>query len=135
MSYNTKQKEKILELISNINKSFTVKDVYLSLNKKVGLTTIYRLVDKLVDDGIISKSIDSNNITYYQYLGHCDEDNHFYLKCTNCEKLIHIDCDCINDLKNHIFKEHNFISNKDNIIIEGLCNKCNKEVKNESNRT
>ena len=135
MSYNTKQKEKILELISNINKSFTVKDVYLSLNKKVGLTTIYRLVDKLVDDGLISKSIDSNNTTYYQYLGHCDEDNHFYLKCTNCEKLIHIDCDCINELKNHIFKEHNFMSNKDNIIIEGLCNKCNKEVKNESNRT
>lgn len=127
MSYNTKQKEIILDLIKNINKSFTIKDLYNELHGKVGLTTIYRLVDKLINEDLISKRIDNDNNTYYQYLGECNHDNHFYLKCTKCNKLIHIDCDCINDLTNHIFKEHKFKSNKDRIIIEGLCNKCNKE--------
>ena len=123
-SYNTKQKELILNIIKNEKKSFTIKDIYEKVNNNTGLTTIYRLVDKLVNDGLLIKEISKDNITYYQYLEECKEENHFYLKCNKCGRLIHIDCDCIKDLTNHITKEHNFILNKENIILNGLCNKC-----------
>ncbi len=119
MSYNTKQKEIVLDLIKTKTKEFTVKDLYIELNQEIGLTTIYRLVDKLVEEGTINK-----NDNYYQYLGHCDCDNHFYLKCNNCGKLIHVDCDCINELMEHISVEHQFIPDKEGIIIHGLCEKC-----------
>ena len=124
-SYNTKQKDLILNVLKNKKKEFTVKDIYDELNNKVGLTTIYRLVDKLVLEGRINKSI-SNNITYYQYLEDCNEENHFYLKCDNCGRLVHIDCDCIVELSEHIFKEHNFKPNKNKIIISGICKECLK---------
>ena len=124
MSYNTKQKEEILDIISKQRKEFTIKDIHDKL-ETVGLTTIYRLVDKLVEEGKINKRIGKDNITYYQYLEECEHTNHFYLRCDNCGDMKHIDCDCIEDLSNHIFKEHNFTSDK-NIIINGLCNKCNK---------
>ena len=117
--YKTRQKEHILEIIKNKKKEFTVKDIYQELNKEIGMTTIYRLIDNLVEDGIINK-----NEKYYQYLEHCDCDNHFYLKCNNCGTLIHVDCDCINDLFSHINKEHKFKPDKEKIIINGLCNKC-----------
>ena len=126
INYNTKQRELILEIIKKDNKQFTVKNIYDKLCGKVGLTTIYRLVDRLVADRVINKNIGKNNVTYYQYLEKCEEDNHFFLKCDGCGKLIHIDCDCISDLSSHIFKHHKFKANKENVIIYGKCNKCIK---------
>ena len=123
-SYNTKQKELILKIIKKQKNKFTVKDIYNKLNNSVGLTTIYRFIDKLVLDNVLTKNIDTDNITYYQYLEQCEQENHFYLKCDKCGCMIHIDCDCINDLTSHILKKHNFIPNKKKIIINGICNNC-----------
>ncbi len=127
MTYNTKQKELIINVIKKQKKEFTIKDIYNELKGNIGLTTIYRLINKLANDNTLVKEINKDNITYYQYLEHCNENNHFYLKCNNCGNIIHIDCDCIIDLFNHINKEHNFIPNKENIIISGICNKCQEK--------
>ena len=129
MSYNTKQKDLIFNIIKNQKQEFTVKDIYNELNKDVGLTTIYRLIDKLEKNNIISKSIGKDNITFYKYLEKCNHDIHFYLKCEECGYLEHIDCDCIVDLFSHIYKEHKFKPDKEKIIINGICKKCSKEVK------
>ena len=126
MSYITKQKELILNVIKSKKEEFTIKDIYNELDG-VGLTTIYRLVDKLVKEGYINKNISSDNTTSYEYLEKCEEENHFYLKCNKCKRLEHVDCDCINELYKHISKEHNFKLNKENIVINGLCKKCNRE--------
>ena len=123
-SYNTKQKDLILKIIKEKKTMFTVKDIYNELKEKVGLTTIYRLIDKLVLEGIIIKNIGKDNVTYYQYLEHCEHENHFYLKCDKCGCMVHIDCDCINDLSSHILKKHNFKLSKKNIIINGICSNC-----------
>ena len=65
--YNTKQRDIILNVIKQQHKEFKIKDIYNQLNGKTGLTTIYRLVDKLVEENKLSKYIGKNNITYYQY--------------------------------------------------------------------
>ena len=123
-SYNTKQKDLILEAIKNRNSEFSAKDIYNDLDNKIGLTTIYRYIDKLVNDEVLNKTIGGDNTTYYQYLEECSCHNHFYLKCTDCGKLIHVDCDCIEELTNHITKKHKFKPNKDHIIINGICKEC-----------
>ena len=125
-SYNTKQKDIIIVDIKKHKDEFTIKDIYNELDGKIGLTTIYRLIDKLVESGTINKSIGKDNVTYYQYLEECDKENHFFLKCESCGTMEHIDCDCIEELSNHISKEHNF-SLTDHIIISGKCNNCKKE--------
>jgi Fur family ferric uptake transcriptional regulator len=119
-TYKTKQKESINNVIKSLNKDFTIKDLYTKLNSSVGLTTLYRYVDKLLEEGRIIKLDD----THYQYLEECEEENHFYLKCTSCGSLIHIDCGCVNDLFGHITSEHNFIPESKNIIINGTCSTC-----------
>ena len=122
--YNTKQKDIILRVIKEQQHEFTIKEIYNNLKHVAGLTTIYRFVDKLVEDGRLDKYIGKDNTTYYHYLEKCDEHNHFYLKCELCGDMIHIDCDCIEDLSNHIMKNHKFKLNKEHIIINGFCEKC-----------
>lgn len=122
--YKTKQKDIILNSIKKQKHEFTIKDIYESIKDEVGLTTIYRLVDKLVEENKLNKTIGSDNNTYYQYLEECNHSNHFYLKCDNCGNLVHVDCDCIEELTSHITKKHKFTPNKEHIIINGLCNKC-----------
>lgn len=123
-TYNTKQKDAILKIIKKQKKAFTIKDLYNLLKYETGLTTIYRLVDKLIAEGYISKHIGKDNITYYQYLEKCDNENHFYLKCDECGMITHVDCDCIDELSSHIIKDHKFKLSKENIMINGLCDNC-----------
>lgn len=122
--YKTKQKDIILNIIKKKEQEFTIKEIYEEIKDEVGLTTIYRLVDKLVEENILNKTIGIDNTTYYQYLEKCNNHNHFYLKCDKCGNLVHVDCDCIEELTSHIANKHKFKPNKEHIIINGLCNKC-----------
>ena len=126
--YHTKQKEIVLNEIRRKSCEFTVGELYEDLRKEVGLTTIYRLIDKLVYEGRLNKYIGKNNITYYQYLEECHEENHFYLKCNSCGNLIHVDCDCIKELSLHILEVHQFKPAHDKFIIHGICERCSKGV-------
>ena len=132
-NYKTLQKEKILSIIKKYKKEFTVKDIYNQIKDEVGLTTIYRVIDLLVNEDKLKKYIGKDNITYYQYLKECNEENHFYLKCEECGSIIHIDCDCIEELKNHILNKHKFKLDNKQIIINGICNTCiNNNKRGES---
>ena len=122
--YTTKQKDMILNVIKMHTNEFTVKDIYNELDECIGLTTIYRYIDKLIDKDLVSKSIGKNNSTYYRYLEKCDNENHFYLKCEVCGNMEHIDCDCISELTEHILVNHKFTPSRDHIIINGQCKKC-----------
>ena len=134
MSYQTKQKKIIIDEISKNNKEFTIKELYERLHGVVGLTTIYRLIDEMVKKQELNKVIADGNVAYYQYLKKCNEENHFYLKCFECKEMIHVDCDCIKELTNHISKKHYFIIDNNHIVMNGLCCKClEKRNMNEKN--
>ena len=128
IKYNTKQKEIILKIIKKQNKEFQIKDIYEKAQDNIGLTTIYRLIDNLTKENIIKKTIGKDGKNYYQYLEKCQEENHFYLKCNKCKKITHIDCDCIKELSEHILKKHKFNTDKKNIIISGICEKCREVI-------
>ena len=127
MTYNTKQRDIVLEKISNMNKEFTIKELYNDLDKKVGLTTIYRIVNNLEENGCITR-IGNTNEAIYQYTGKCEKKNHFYLKCLKCGRLYHVDCDYADKLSKHILTDHGFITSNEHIIINGKCKKCSDEV-------
>lgn len=128
-TYNTKGKEAINSAVKHFSNGFTIKELkeYLdSNNYNIGLTTVYRIIDSLEDDNIIKKYFDEKNVAHYKYIKDCASDNHFYLKCIKCNKIEHVDCECINDFSQHIYKQHKFLLNSKNIILEGLCSSCNK---------
>ena len=131
-TYNTKTREMINEEIKKYPDGFMVKDLWKNLELqglKIGLTTIYRTLDKLETDGVVTKFYDQDNICHYKYVKDCTSETHFYLKCQKCQKIIHIDCACIDDLSMHVLKMHKFKMDTKNIILEGLCNNCRSFIK------
>lgn len=131
--YNTKQKEKLLEyLIKNKNKHTNVQEISAFLSaegKSVGVATIYRQLDKLVEQGIVRKyAFDGKTCACYQYIE--DEEqcrSHFHLKCLSCGKLIHLDCEHLAELTRHIEDEHDFEIDYSQTVFYGRCSDCKGE--------
>ncbi len=126
MSYSTKQKRDILDLIKKLDKDFTAKDIYNDFGGKIGLTTIYRYVESLEKDGTILRVSMGDKMARFQYVEPCNNADHFYLKCEKCGSLEHVECEKTRGLTEHILKNHHFIPTDTKLIINGFCAKCAK---------
>ena len=129
IQYNTRQRELVIATIKKMHHGFCAKELYTKLDGQIGLTTIYRLVEKLANEGILIKTTTEDNVAEYQYLAPCENEDHFFLKCTRCGKMKHVDCERIQGLTKHIAHEHNFAPTNSHIVINGLCKRCQKGVR------
>ena len=120
--YNTKQKEILLKFLrENSSEHITVQKIYNFMNNAgtpMGTATIYRQLDKLVEQGLVRK-----------YLLDGRSGEHYHLKCTSCGKLIHLDCNFLNDISKHILEHHGFIVDNSKTVFYGQCSECLKGVK------
>lgn len=133
-NYTTKQKVIILDLLkSHSDKHLTVDEMMQILYTKnvcVSRATLYRNLDILVLSGEVRKFYVQEDKACYQYIGSgslCTE--HFHLVCSSCGELMHLRCDEITKIINHINKEHSFLVDPGKVIFYGTCEKClaNKE--------
>ena len=129
-SYTTASRTKILEYLKkNGDRTVNVNDIsnYLKENQsEVNITTIYRYLDKLAKEGTVIKYVaEKGNQAVYQYVEqghHCVE--HLHLKCVKCGCIIHLECDFMREIAEHIKKDHGFELQCKNSIIYGMCSKC-----------
>ncbi len=132
--YKTKQKTLIIDCLRGTKgRHFTADDIAESLSgQHVGKTTIYRHLDKLVSEGEVRKYIiDDKSSACYQYIGDtvCE---HFHLKCTSCGELIHADCTFLDELSQHIGKEHRFAVDMSKTVFYGICDMCRCDNKKKN---
>ncbi len=129
--YKTKQGEQILEYLKSRNgehiKAIDIKEYFLKEDISIGLTTIYRHLSTLEEEGKIHKYVlDSSNSACFEYI---DSNNSckeicFHLKCEECDKLVHFDCDLLKGVDEHILEEHDFYLNPKKTVYYGLCKDC-----------
>ena len=128
--YNTKQKENLLEyLIKNKEKHTNVQEISAFLSAEgipVGVATIYRQLDRLVEQGLVRKyAFDGKTSACYQYIENEEQcRSHFHLKCLGCGKLIHLDCEHLAGLSRHIEEEHDFTLDYSQTVFYGRCSDC-----------
>lgn len=130
--YKTRQRGLILDcLVQNRGGHITADDVTRYLKEQgapVGRTTVYRYLEKLVAEGVVQKfSAGPGGSACFQYNGCGGEHNHFHLKCVDCGKLIHLDCDHFLEVERHILKEHGFSIDNCRTVLYGHCEDCAKK--------
>lgn len=131
--YKTKTRVQILDFIrDNHSNTISVSDImdYLkSIGSTVNQTTVYRYLEKLCDEHIVVKYPDkSGKKSVYQFIDKQNDcANHLHLKCTQCGKLVHMDCSFIDKLSKHLKKNHNFVIQYKGNILYGICKDCQKK--------
>ncbi len=130
--YKTKQRAAVEAVLRENEQHFTVEQLAERLNIKgesVGRTTVYRCVERLVAEGKVRKyAAEQGESACYQYVAENHEcQEHFHLKCTGCGKLIHIECDHMNELSSHIAAEHRFAVDPLKTVLYGICEECAKK--------
>lgn len=129
MGYKTKQSRLVCEYLkANAEKHFSAEEVYFALlsnGGKIGRTTVYRQLDRLVDEGKVRKfAAGDNDARCYQFADNERCHNHYHLKCSDCGRLIHTECDFLDKLSAHIFADHKFIIDGSKTVLYGICELC-----------
>ncbi len=131
-AYKTKQRESLIHYLETApGEHVTAADVceyFKELGEPIGLSTVYRHLERLVDEGIIQKyMIDSNSPACFEYVGpeiHGDTTACFHCKCEKCGRLIHLHCDEVEELQRHLYERHNFKINPLRTVFYGICEHC-----------
>ena len=126
MTYNTEKRTAIINFLKKRHdKGFSIDDIASALSPDGrAKSTYYRLVSKLVGEGVIRKITDEKTRhTTYQYLclDGCDE--HLHLKCKECGKLIHLDSETSHLVEERIMGAGGFAIDEGALIF-GRCNSC-----------
>lgn len=132
--YKTKQREELLEyLISVQGRHITVSDIkknFEDIGNSIGVATIYRQLEKMVDEGLVTKYvIDANTPACFEYVAQDpdhDRDVCFHCKCEKCGKLIHLHCEELEEMQGHLKEEHEFRLNPMRTVLYGICSECEK---------
>ncbi len=128
--YKTKQKSLIEKLLSeNSSRHLTADDITDLLKKNgsdVGRTTVYRTLERLVRDNKVRRfSMPQGDSACYQYIAECEKcREHFHLKCNICGSLLHMECEQMSLLSQHISEHHGFAVDNFKTVLYGVCQNC-----------
>lgn len=131
-SYNTRQRDEIVEFFNKHRGTcFTAKELIRNGGISVGEATVYRTLSRLTDQGILKKFTDGETGACYQLNESEECASHFHLKCERCNKIIHMDCGFMADMKRHIEGSHDFSVDIGKTVIYGLCGDCGRAEKGD----
>ena len=130
--YKTKQMTEILTFLKSVQgRHVTVNEICDFFREKgisVGTTTIYRHLEKMVKEGLAAKYvIDGSSSACFEYLGaeeHCHKTSCFHCKCEKCGKLIHLHCEDVVKLEQHLMDSHGFRMDPCRTVFYGICEEC-----------
>ena len=139
VQYRTQQREELLAYLRSVpGRHVTVADIcdYLrEQGRPVGTSTIYRHLERMVDEGLVNKyTIDSSSPACFEYIADktlCGPDVCFHCKCEKCGRLIHLHCGELESLGEHLRSEHGFVMDPRRTVFYGLCEACAKDEKQE----
>ena len=94
----------------------------------VGTTTIYRQLEKMVKDGLVEKYVvEGTNSACFEYIGESETSDYescYHCKCEKCGKLIHLHCEDVVKLEQHLMDSHGFRMDPCRTVFYGICEEC-----------
>lgn len=130
--YETKQMKELLSYMKLMQgRHITVSEIsayFAEQGIAVGTTTIYRNLERMIAQGVVTKYVmDGNTSACFEYIGD-QECSHkpscYHCKCEKCGKLIHLQCNEITALEQHMLKHHDLELNALRTVFYGICKDC-----------
>ncbi|MBL7073550.1 MAG: transcriptional repressor [Candidatus Omnitrophica bacterium] len=130
----TVPRQAILDVLSKTSRHLSAEDVFMAVHKvyhHVGLTTVYRTLELLVQMGLVSKFDFGDGRARYELLeGSKDSGHHHHLICTKCGRIIDYtdfideEIKLLKETEKGLSKKYKFKITNHLIQFYGLCDKC-----------
>jgi len=127
----TVPRQAVFDIISVSSKHLSAEDIYMAVHKKypgVGLTTIYRTLELLVNTGILIKHEFGEGRARYEYTGGAVKE-HAHLICLSCGKVtdcsgIDIEKFGLDKISKEVSAHYDFEIKSKRLVFHGLCKAC-----------
>ena len=130
--YHTRQKSELLSYLETVPgvhlTAGEISDGLAAMGHPMGLTTVYRQMDGLLEEGLANKYTLDGKSACYEYIpkgshlgGEC-----FHCKCEKCGRLYHMHCRELELIAGHLLEEHHFQLNPLRTVFYGTCESCQK---------
>jgi len=133
----TLPRQKILEVLSRSSKHLSADEIYHKVHRiypGVGLTTVYRTLELLVNAGLVFKFDFGDGRSRYELTkGPGVNSCHHHLICNRCQRVIDYtetaerEKELFEDIEKELSKKYRFKIQNHQIRFYGLCDKCRKE--------
>jgi Fur family ferric uptake transcriptional regulator len=130
----TMPRKAILDVLSKTSKHLSAEDIYLEVHKTypaIGLTTVYRTLELLVQAGLIFKfDFGDRRARYELSEGPKSIGHHHHLVCTGCGRIIDYtdfideEIELLKRTEKGLSKKYNFKITNHLLQFYGLCDKC-----------
>lgn len=133
--YKTRQRSQLLEYIkSMIGTPISAADIYehfKNTEQAIGLSTIYRYLDKLNKESLIRKYyLKDDQTAYYEYAKKTSSQDSLNFQCDICGKVEHFSCKEFFSTQEHILKDHGISLNTSKTVLRGECKDCAQKSNN-----
>ena len=131
--YKTVQRKAIIDCLSHARGHMTAAAVHAALSESghtVSSATVYRPLEKLIDEGVAMKSTPvGEKSACFEIIDRdaCEAPHCYHMKCLFCGRLIHLDCDEVERLCAHMLDKHGFRIDMTSTVLFGTCKECSAQ--------
>lgn len=119
----TTAKVEILELLGNAATALSHKEIQAELGALCNRVTIYRVLERLLEEGFIHRIINTDGVVKYARCQQCKEHNHqhnhVHFSCTQCQELT-----CLQQVQPSYQLPPNYLAQEVHFTISGICPNC-----------
>ena len=130
-NYKTKQNTALLDYLRTVpGKHVTVSDIcshFAACGAPIGTATVYRRLEQMVDAGVVNKyTLDPGSPACFEYVPAQDHGAAvcYHCKCEQCGRLIHLHCEEVREIGEHLRTHHAFTLDPRRTVFYGLCADC-----------
>lgn len=118
----TKSTEFLLDEFQKSSGAISAVDLVKRLSSKMNKTTIYRILERLEDDGVVHSFLALNGIKWYAKCNGCSKSEHVdvhpHFECLECGKV-----DCLSvEISIPNLPNRSIVSSQ--VLIQGKCESC-----------
>lgn len=125
---NTRQRRAVAALLNDLNAFASAQELHELLEdrgERVGLSTVYRNLQSLVDAGDIDALRGDDGETRYRM---CSSGHHHHLVCRSCGRTVEVEGPTVERWADQVSAEHGFTQVSHQLEIFGNCPDCSQGV-------
>jgi Fur family ferric uptake transcriptional regulator len=120
----TRQRAAVDALLGDLTEFRTAQQIHDDLRhqgERVGLTTVYRTLQHMVEAGELDALRNGDGETAYR---RCSDGHHHHLVCRSCGRTIEVEGPAVERWADRVADEHGFVDVSHTLEVSGTCADC-----------